>query len=137
VALDRPGRRATITVLGPDNVPADLAGIHAAGDTFWPLAMARELDDALLHLRLNEPDLGLLVFRSAGDPKRVLAVDALLTGHARDWLVREITLLLKRVFKRVDMTARSLITLIEEGSCFAGSLAELVFAADRAVMRMD
>ena len=137
VALDRPGRRATITVLGPDNVPADLAGIHAAGDTFWPLAMARELDDALLHLRLNEPDLGLLVFRGQGDPKRVLAVDALLTGHARDWLVREITLLLKRVFKRVDMTARSLITLIEEGSCFAGSLAELVFAADRAVMRMD
>jgi benzoyl-CoA-dihydrodiol lyase len=135
VALDRPGRRATITVLGPDGLPADLAGIHAAGDTFWPLAMARELDDALLHLRLNEPDLGLLVFRSEGDPKRVLAADALLSGHAQDWLVKEITLLLKRVFKRVDMTARSLITLIEEGSCFAGSLAELVFAADRALMR--
>ena len=135
VALDRPGRRATITVLGPETVPRDLAGVHAAGEAFWPLAMARELDDALLHLRLNEPDLGLLVFRGEGDPGRVLAVDGLLSGHAEDWLVKEITLLLKRVFKRVDMTSRSLITLIEPGSCFAGSLAELVFAADRAVMR--
>ncbi len=98
--------------------------------------MARELDDALLHLRLNEPDLGLLVFRGTGDPKQVLAADALLTGHASDWLVKEITLLLKRVFKRVDMTSRSIITLIEAGSCFAGSLAELVFAADRAVMQI-
>ena len=132
VALDRMGRCAAITILGPDSVPADF---HAAGDTFWPLAMARELDDALLHLRLNEPDLGLLVFRSEGDPARVLATDALLIAHADDWLAREITLLLKRVFKRVDMTARSLVTLIEDGSCFAGSLAELVFAADRAVMR--
>jgi benzoyl-CoA-dihydrodiol lyase len=135
VVLDRPARRATITVLGPDAIPASLAGIHEAGDSFWPLAMARELDDALLHLRLNEPDLGLLVFRSEGDPKRVLAIDGLLTGHAQDWLAKEVTLLLKRVFKRVDMMARSLITLIEPGSCFAGSLAELVFAADRAVMR--
>jgi benzoyl-CoA-dihydrodiol lyase len=136
VDLDRPGRRATIRVLGPESVPVDLAGIHDKGDTFWPLAMARELDDALLHLRLNEPDLGLLVFRSMGDPARVLASDALLTAHASDWLVREITLLLKRVFKRVDMTARSLITLIEDGSCFAGSLAELAFAADRTVMQI-
>ena len=135
VALDRPGRRATITVRGPAAISTGLAGIHAAGDTFWPLAMARELDDALLHLRLNEPDLGLLVLRSEGDPNRVLAVDALLTAHAGDWLVREIILLSKRVFKRVDMTARSLIALIEDESCFAGSLAELVFAADRSVMR--
>jgi benzoyl-CoA-dihydrodiol lyase len=135
VALDRPARRATVTINGPDALPATLAGIHESGDAFWPLAMARELDDALLHLRLNEPDLGLLVFRSVGDPDRVLAADSLLTVNDTDWLVREITLLLKRVFKRVDMTARSLITLIEDGSCFAGSLAELVFAADRAVMR--
>jgi benzoyl-CoA-dihydrodiol lyase len=83
---------------------------------------------------LNEPDLGLLVFRSEGDPLAVLAADALLEAHRDDWLVREIRLLLKRVFKRVDMTARSLITLIEPGGCFAGSLAELVFAADRSVM---
>jgi benzoyl-CoA-dihydrodiol lyase len=136
VALDRAGRRAAVTVRGPETIPSGLAGIHAAGDTFWSLAMARELDDALLHLRLNEPDLGLLVFRSEGDPARVLAADALLTAHQNDWLVNEITLLLKRVFKRVDMTSRSLITLIENGSCFAGSLAELVFAADRAVMQI-
>jgi benzoyl-CoA-dihydrodiol lyase len=136
VALDRAARRAAITVFGPDAIPSDLAGIHQQGDRFWPLAMARELDDALLHLRLNEPDLGLLVFRSEGDPTRLLAADTLLTKYAGDWLIKEITLLLKRVFKRVDMTARSVITLIEDGSCFAGSLAELVFAADRAVMRM-
>src|SRR6202012_3934162 len=102
-----------------------------------PLALARELDDAILHLRLNEPELGLIVFRSEGDPHAVLAADALLDAHASDWLVREIRLLLKRVFKRVDMTSRSLITLIEPGSCFAGTLAELVFAADPSVMRND
>ena len=123
-------------IRGPLSTPADLAGIHAAGDTFWPLAMARELDDALLHLRLNEPELGILVFHSNGDPRLVLAADALLSAHHDDWLVREITLLLKRVFKRVDMMARSLVTLIEDRSCFAGSLAELVFAADRAVMHV-
>ena len=134
VALHREARRATITVRGPTALPADLAGIHAQGAAFWPLALARELDDALLHLRLNEPDLGLIVFRSAGDPAAVLAADALLEAHADDWLVREIRLLLKRVFKRVDMTARSLVTLIEPGSCFAGTIAELVFAADRAMM---
>ena len=134
VELDRPGRKATVTIAGPDSVPTDLL---AAGDGFWSLAMARQLDDAVLHLRLNEPDLGLLVFRSQGDPAKVLAADAVLTGQADHWLAREITLLLKRVFKRVDMTARSLVTLIEAGSCFAGSLAELVFAADRAVMRSE
>jgi len=134
VALHREARRATITLRGAMALPADLAGIHALGAAFWPLALARELDDALLHLRLNEPDLGLIVFRSEGDPGAVLAADALLAAHADDWLVREIRLLLKRVFKRVDMTARSLVTLIEPGSCFAGTLAELVFAADRAMM---
>jgi benzoyl-CoA-dihydrodiol lyase len=134
VALEHAARRATITLLGPESLPADLAGIHAAGAAFWPLALARELDDAILHLRLNEPELGLLVFGSAGDPDAVLAADALLEAHRADWLVREIRLLLKRMFKRVDVTSRSLVTLIEPGSCFAGSLAELVFAADRAIM---
>ena len=134
VALDRARRRATITVLGPAQVPDDLAGIHAEGAAFWPLAMARELDDAILHLRFNEPGLGIIVFRSEGDPAAVLAADALLDTHAGDWLVREIRLLLKRVFKRIDVTSRSLFALIEPGSCFAGSLAELVFAADRALM---
>jgi benzoyl-CoA-dihydrodiol lyase len=134
VALDRTRRRATLTVLGPTEMPGDLAGIHQAGAAFWPLAMARELDDAILHLRFNEPGLGILVFRSEGDPAAVLAADALLDCHAGDWLVREIRLLLKRVFKRIDVTSRSLFALIEPGSCFAGSLAELVFAADRALM---
>jgi len=134
VALDRERRFAEVRVLGPSELPADVAGVHTAGADFWLLAMARELDDAMLHLRLNEPELGILVFRSEGDPSAVLAADALLDVHADDWLVREIRLYLKRVFKRVDLTARSLFTLVEPGSCFAGSLAELVFAADRAFM---
>jgi benzoyl-CoA-dihydrodiol lyase len=98
--------------------------------------VARELDDALLHLRLNEPTLGLVVLRSEGDPAVVLAFDELLESHKSDWLVREIRLYWKRVLKRVDMTSRSLIALIEPGSCFAGTLAELLFAADRSVMFM-
>ncbi|HEY4470959.1 MAG TPA: 2,3-epoxybenzoyl-CoA dihydrolase [Stellaceae bacterium] len=134
LALDRDRRLAEVTVRGPRELPADLARIYAAGADFWPLAIARELDDAMLHLRLNEPELGILVFRSEGDPSAVLAADALLDVHADDWLVREIRLYLKRVFKRIDLTARSLFALIEPGSCFAGSLAELVFASDRAWM---
>ena len=134
LALDRERRLAEVTVRGPREVPADLARIYAAGADFWPLAIARELDDAVLHLRLNEPELGILAFRSEGEPAAVLAADTLLDLHADDWLVREIRLYLKRVFKRVDLTARSLFTLVEPGSCFAGLLAELVFAADRAFM---
>jgi len=134
ITLDRPRRRAIVTVRGPDALPADLAGIRAAGAGFWPLATARELDDAILHLRLNEPMLGLIVLRTEGDPARVLAADALLEKHKQDWLVREVRLLLKRVLKRLDMTSRSLVALIEPGSCFAGTLAELAFAADRSVM---
>ncbi|HYM72973.1 MAG TPA: 2,3-epoxybenzoyl-CoA dihydrolase [Stellaceae bacterium] len=133
VALDRPKRRAEITVLGPPHVPG-AAAIHREGAAFWPLAMARELDDAILHLRFNEPELGTIVFRSEGDLGAVVAADALLDERSEDWLVREIRLYWKRVLKRVDMTARSLFALIEPGSCFAGMLAELVFAADRAVM---
>ncbi len=134
VALHRAQRRAEIAIFGPTDLPADLAGIHAMGAAFWPLAMARALDDAILHLRLNEPELGLIVFRSLGDADAVLAVDALLDRHRDDWLVREIRLLLKRVLKRIDVTSRSLVAQIEPGSCFAGTLAELAFAADRAVM---
>jgi benzoyl-CoA-dihydrodiol lyase len=96
--------------------------------------VARELDDAMLHLRLNEPTLGLIVLRSDGDAAGVLAVDELLETHKNDWLVREIRLYWKRVLKRIDMTSRSLIALIEPGSCFVGTLAELLFAADRSVM---
>jgi benzoyl-CoA-dihydrodiol lyase len=134
VAFDRVARSATITVRGPARLPTTLAGIRAERAGFWPLAMARELDDAILHLRFNEPELGIIVFRSEGDPDAVLAADTLLESHANNWLVREVRLLLKRVFKRIDVTSRSLFTLIEPGSCFAGTLAELAFAADRALM---
>jgi benzoyl-CoA-dihydrodiol lyase len=135
VVFDRAARRVDVTVRGPDGpLPADVAAIHAQGAAFWPLSMARELDDALLHLRLNEPTLGLLVLHSEGDADAVLQADELLEAHKNDWLVREIRLYLKRVLKRVDMTSRSVIALVEPGSCFAGTLAELLFAADRSVM---
>jgi benzoyl-CoA-dihydrodiol lyase len=134
VEIDRAARLAHITLFGPDALPGDLRGIHDAGAGFWPLALARELDDALLHLRLNEPAVGLLVFRSAGDPAQVLAADGLLEQYRTDWLVNEIRLFWKRTLKRVDMMARSLITLIEPGSCFAGTLLDLVLAADRSIM---
>ena len=137
VALDRTARRATLTLRAPAALPDDLSGIHAQGAAFWPLALARELDDAILHLRLNEPELGLLLLRTEGDAASVLAADRLLEVHAGDWLVREISLFLRRVLKRLDLTSRSLIALVEPGSCFAGTLAELAFAADRAVMHAD
>jgi benzoyl-CoA-dihydrodiol lyase len=135
VTLDRAARSATIIIQGPVELPGDLRGIHDSGAGFWPLAIARELDDALLHLRLNEPAIGMIIFRSSGDPDLVLAADSLLEQYQTDWLVREIRLLLKRTLKRIDMMARSLIALIDPGSCFAGTLAEIVFAADRSVMR--
>ena len=134
VALDRERRQAILTLRGPNDMPTDVAGIHAAGAGFWPLALARELDDAVVHLRFNEPELGILVFRSEGDPEKVLSADLLLDNRDADWLLREIRLYWKRVLKRIDLTSRSLFTLVEPGSCFAGFLAELVFAADRAFM---
>jgi benzoyl-CoA-dihydrodiol lyase len=135
ISLDRAARRADLTVFGPKApLPTDLAGIHAAGPAFWPLAMARELDDALLHLRFNEPSAGLIVLRTEGTAETAFEADSLLEAHRGDWLVREIRLYLKRVLKRLDMTARSLVALIEPGSCFAGTLAELAFAADRSLM---
>jgi len=133
VAFDRAAGRATITVVGPDAPPPETP--EATRDaTFWPLRAARELDDALMQLRLNEPELGLIVLRTAGDPAQVLAHDAFLEAHATDWFIREVRHNLKRVLKRLDMTSRSLIALMEPGSCFAGWLAELAFAADRSVM---
>ena len=133
VELDRAGRCATITVAGPDGPPPGrLDDARQAG--FWPLRMARELDDAILHLRLNEPALGLWTLCTRGAPEGVLAHDGFLETHAADWFIREVRLLLKRTLKRLDVTARSLIALIAPGSCFAGTLAELAFAADRAVM---
>jgi benzoyl-CoA-dihydrodiol lyase len=137
VRVELEGERglATLTIRGPKNPPPDgVAGAHAQGDAFWPLALARELDDAILHLRLNEPEIGLLLFRTEGDAQSVLDYDAVLARHGGDWLIREIRHYLKRVFKRLDMTSRSLLALVEPGSCFAGTLAELLFAADRSLM---
>ena len=135
VALDRAGATATLTVSAPDAPPpADPAAIHAAGADFWPLALARELDDAILHLRFNEPALGTWILKTAGAADHAAAADAALAAHAGDWLVREITLYLKRTLKRLDVSARSLVALIEPGSCFTGTLLELALAADRSFM---
>lgn len=132
VTLDRATRAAEITVRGPEaGAPDTVAGVHRQGADFWTLALTRELDDAILDLRTNEPELGTWVLRTAGDPARVLAHDALLQAHRGDWLVEEIVHYLKRTLKRLDVTSRSLIALIEPGSCFAGSLLELALAADR------
>jgi benzoyl-CoA-dihydrodiol lyase len=129
--LDRAGRSATITVRGPETAAPSIEGVHDQGAQFWTLAMTRELDDLILDLRTNEPELGTWVLKTEGDPLRVLDYDRLLLEHADDWLATEITLYLKRTLKRLDVTSRSLIALIEPGSCFAGSLLELALAADR------
>ena len=135
VEIDRAARRATLTMRGPDDAPpASLEALHAEGAGAWVLRAARELDDALLHLRINELELGVLVFRAQGDPSRVAAHEALLLDHREHWLANEILLYWKRVLKRVDLTSRSLVALIEPGSCFAGMLAELLFAVDRSYM---
>jgi benzoyl-CoA-dihydrodiol lyase len=133
--LDRDNGAAAITVRGPEHDPPEaVTGIHDQGAAFWPLAVARELDDLILDLRTNELELGTWVIRTEGDPRRVMAYDRLLLGNAGDWLVNEIILYLKRTLKRLDVTSRSLIALIEPGSCFAGSLLELALAADRSYM---
>jgi benzoyl-CoA-dihydrodiol lyase len=130
--LDRDRAVAEITVRGPDaDAPADLAAVHEQGADFWALAVARELDDLILDLRTNELELGTWVLRTEGNGARVLAHDQLLLDHADDWLAGEITHYLKRTLKRLDVTSRSLLALIEPGSCFAGSLLELALAADR------
>ncbi len=135
VALDRAGGTATLTVAAPEAPPpANSDAIHAAGADFWPLALARELDDAILHLRFNEPALGTWVLKTTGAAAHVAAADAALATNSDDWLVREITLYLKRTLKRLDVSARSLVALIEPGSCFTGTLLELALAADRSFM---
>ena len=106
----------------------------AQGAEFWPLALARELDDAILDIRNNEFDVAAIVFKSEGDPRAVLDYDTLLDREAKQWFAREVRLKWKRVLKRIDLTSRSLVALIEPGSCFAGTLAEIVFAADRSYM---
>jgi benzoyl-CoA-dihydrodiol lyase len=135
VAFERAGRLATITLRGPDGAPPKSADeMVALGAEFWPLRLARELDDAILDIRINEFDVAAIVFKSVGDAGQVLAYDAFLAANQEHWLAREITHYWKRVHKRVDLTSRSLVALVEPGSCFAGTLAELVLAADRSYM---
>ena len=135
VEFARAERLATITLRGPDTPPpATIDALLAQGAAFWPLKLARELDDAILDIRANEFDVAAIVFKSEGDSAAVLAYDAFLDAHRDHWLVREIRLLWKRVLKRIDLTSRTLVALIEPGSCFAGTLAELAFAADRSYM---
>ncbi len=135
VAIDRQLRAAFFEIRGPGSPPPpDAEGIRAEGDRFWPLALARQLDDAILHLRANEGDAGTWVFRTSGDALLVEAFDRLLLDCAGHWLAREVTLYLKRTLKRLDVSSRSLVTLVEPGSCFVGALLELALAADRCYM---
>jgi benzoyl-CoA-dihydrodiol lyase len=133
--IDRGRGAATITVKAPATAPpADVRAIHALGAAFWPLALARELDDLILHLRTNEEEIGLWVLKTAGAADLVEAHDRALDDHQADWLVREIRLYLRRTLKRLDVTSRSIFALVEPGSCFAGTLLELALAADRSYM---
>lgn len=135
VDIDRAARIATISIKAPEAAPpADIDGMIGQGAAFWPLQVARELDDAILHLRINELETAMLVFKSHGERAHVLACDAFLDANKAHWLVNEIRQYWKRVLKRIDVTSRTLVTLVEPGSCFAGTLAELVFAADRSYM---
>src|SRR4029077_4222194 len=132
--LDREAGRVDISVKGPQNQPpADIAAAAGQGADFWPLAVTRELDDLILDLRTNEPELGTWVFRTEGDPGRVLAHDELLltSASAGDWFANEVLHYLKRTLRRLDVTSRNLIAAIEPGSCLAGALLELALAADR------
>jgi benzoyl-CoA-dihydrodiol lyase len=135
VAIDRQNSAATFTVRGPAQaVPSRLEDALAAGCDFWPLAIARELEDAILHLRTNEETIRSWIFRTDGDIAAVKSYDALLLAHAAHWLIREVRLYLKRVLKRIDVSSRSLFALVEPGSCFHGTLLELALAADRIYM---
>jgi len=135
VAIDRAKRTATLTLKAPDGAqPTDLAGIEAAGAAWWPLALARQLDDAILHLRTNELDIGTWLLKTRGDAQAVLDADALMLAHKEHWFVRETLGALRRSFARLDVSSRSLFALVDEGSCFAGLFAELAFAADRSYM---
>jgi benzoyl-CoA-dihydrodiol lyase len=135
VELDRPARIATIVLRGPGAPPPTSADtMLTQGAEFWPLKLARDLDDAILNIRINEFDVAAIVFKSSGAPDDVMAYERFLNTNKDHWLVREIRHYWKRVLKRIDVTSRSLVTLIEPGSCFAGTLAEIAFASDRSYM---
>ena len=138
LSLDRAGRVATLVVRAPDApVEATPEAILAAGDQFWPLRVFRELDDAILRLRVNEPEIGTVVLKAEGDAARVLEADRVLAAHASYWLVREITHFIKRALKRVDLSAKTFFAFVEPGNAFAGTLCELALAADRSYMLND
>ena len=135
VEIDRAKRTATFCVKSPSGAqPTDIAGIEAAGDQWYPLAMARELEDAILQMRTNELDIGIWLIKTQGDAAAVLAMDATLVANQGHWLVRETIGLLRRTLARLDVSSRSLFALIESGSCFVGTLLELALACDRSYM---
>ncbi len=136
VAIDRSARTATFTIRAPATPPpSTLADIESAGIDWWPLAVARELDDAILSMRTNELGIGTWLLKTTGDPRHVLAVDASLVAHGSHWFVRETTGFLRRTLARLDVSSRTLFALVEEGSCFAGTLLEIALAADRIYMQ--
>ena len=138
VTIDRDGRSAAIALSGPDaDAPADMVAFQAEGDQAYMLRLARELDDAILQLRLNEMEIGLLTFTTQGDPEKLAAHEALLHANADNWLANEVLLYWKRILKRIDVTSRSMIALVEHGSCFTGVLAEILFSVDRSYMMED
>ena len=137
VEINRAGRTATFTVKGPSGQqPSSIADIEAAGASWYPLAMGRELDDAILSMRTNELDIGIWLIKTEGDASAVLAMDATLAEHRNHWLVRETIGLLRRTFSRLDVSSRSLFALIEADSCFAGSFLELALACDRSYQQV-
>jgi benzoyl-CoA-dihydrodiol lyase len=138
VKVNREARHAELTVRGPEaNLPTTTEEIYKLGDSYWPLRAYRELDDALLHLRMNEPEVGLVLLRTTGEIDDVLAVDRTLVANRDHWLVRETLLYMSRVLRRLDLTAKSFFALAEPGSCFAGNLLELLLASDRSYMLND
>ncbi len=138
LSFDADQRLATLTVRGPDDVaPASLAALRAQGADTWSMQAFREVENALFHLRFNHPTIGLILLKTAGDPTAVMAHDAVILDNQDDWLAREIRLLQARIFRRLDNTARSMFAIVDQGSCFAGSLFELTLAADRSYMLED
>jgi len=138
VTMYREGRRATVLIKGPESdAPKDMDAFTSEGAEAWLLRCARELDDAILHLRNNEKELGLIEFQTQGDPEKVIAHEALLLQNKDHWLAGEVLQYWKRLLKRVDMTSRSLVAIVEHGSCFAGPLAELLWSVDRSYMMLE
>jgi benzoyl-CoA-dihydrodiol lyase len=134
--VNREARSVTLTVRAPKAVPMQsIESVLAAGASWWPLQMARELDDAILTLRTSELDLGLWIIKTTGNPDAVLAVDEFVLSNQDNWFVREVLGMMRRTFARLDVSSRSLYAIIEPGSCFAGTLFELALAADRIYMR--